>query len=222
MTCYCSPSQGIKQEKQRKGKNVSSRLWVPIEQKSCVCSALWILTQITLPTPPRMKTKVREWVWFSVGHLRKHHRSPMNDCCMHSPMRRDSRTDRWDMSARISRPLLGCRVTSSCSECRWPGVTPGHPLLSTGSMWTRLPSENPAVDTSSGVEGNPCPSKFRSAEEPLCLIDSQFLSFVFEKITKTGVLLSDRLCRSCEFGDERNNKHCMAKVRRLQHNSEWK
>lgn len=98
---------------------------------------LRILTQITLPTPARMKTNVGEGTTarFLVGlhtglFLRKlflPHGFNVACSLLLPARRRNSYTDRCDVKARISKALLGCRVTSSCGACRWPEVTPGRP-----------------------------------------------------------------------------------------------
>lgn len=98
---------------------------------------LRILTQITLPTPARMKTNVGEGttarflVCLHTGLFLRKLFLPhgFNVACslLLPARRRNSYTDRCDVKARISKALLGCRVTSSCGACRWPEVTPGRP-----------------------------------------------------------------------------------------------
>lgn len=124
-----------------KEEKVSARFLVPIEQKSCFCIAPWTQTQITLPTPTRMKTK-SGGVSCGVGSPfamsgNSHRHSLITNCCGDLPIRRDCCTDSWGMSARICRAPSGCLVTSSCSACQWPGVTLCQPF-SPQDPWERV------------------------------------------------------------------------------------
>lgn len=72
----------LSRKKQRKGKNVSSRLpEFPSNRSRVYKPALWILTQITLPTPTGMKTKPGEGIAARfVGGQEKPLLLPHNSC----------------------------------------------------------------------------------------------------------------------------------------------
>lgn len=131
MTCYCSLPQWIElKEKQWKDKNIWKDSVFPSTRRRIYKAALWILTQITLPTPPGMKTKWGERT-SNPGHRATLSWSgcfSLYLCHLLPPLRRNSCTDRWDVQARTNTLLFGLwsHVFLQCLSVTWgePGLPP--------------------------------------------------------------------------------------------------